>query len=88
MSLAGSRLACSFFSLCVCSHIVDDVPECDVVVFFRGQAMTLRRRNYDQAVEWARIECKTYKVADGFTVEDHPGKRGPSVPPALFFEWT
>jgi hypothetical protein len=54
----------------------DGVPECDVVVFFRGQAMTLRCRSYDQAVEWARIECKTYKVADGFTVEDHPGKRG------------
>ena len=84
MSLAGSRLACSLFFPPRLLHIVDDVPECDVVVFFRGQAMTLRCRNYDQAVEWARIECKTYKVADGFTVEDHPGKRGPSVPPALF----
>jgi hypothetical protein len=32
--------------------------------------MTLRCRDYDQAVEWARIECsKVYKVADGFTVE-------------------
>jgi hypothetical protein len=47
----------------------DGVPECDVVVFFRGQAMTLRCRDYDQAVEWARIECKAYKVAEGFTVE-------------------
>ena len=47
----------------------DGVPECDVVVFFRGQAMTLRYRDYDQAVKWARIECKAYKVADGFTVE-------------------
>jgi hypothetical protein len=49
----------------------DGVRECDVVVSFRGHAMTLRCRDYDQAVEWARIECKTYKVADGFTVEDH-----------------
>ena len=50
----------------------DGVPECDVVVFFRGQAMTLRCRDYDQAVEWARIECKAYKVAEGFTVERRP----------------
>ena len=49
----------------------DGVPECDVVVFFRGRAMMLRCRDYDQAVEWARIECKAYKVADGFTVERH-----------------
>jgi hypothetical protein len=47
----------------------DGVRECDVVVFFRGQEMTLRCRDYDQAVKWARIECKSYKVADGFTVE-------------------
>jgi hypothetical protein len=69
----------------------DGVRECDVVVCFRGLAMTLRCRNYDQAVEWARIECKAYKVADGFTVERHQptrplgsnpsrGKRGASVP--------
>jgi hypothetical protein len=31
--------------------------------------MTIRCRDYDQAVKWARIECKSYKVADGFTVE-------------------
>jgi len=49
----------------------DGVPECDVVVFFRGHSMTLRCRDYDQAVEWARIECKAYKVADGFSVERH-----------------
>jgi hypothetical protein len=43
--------------------------ECDVVVFFRDQEMTIRCRDYEQAVKWARIECKSYKVADGFTVE-------------------
>jgi hypothetical protein len=47
----------------------DGVPECDVVVFFRDQEMTIRCRDYEQAVKWARIECKSYKVADGFTVE-------------------
>jgi hypothetical protein len=49
----------------------DGVVECDVVVSFRGHAMTLRCRDYDQAVEWARIECKAYKVADGYSVELH-----------------
>jgi hypothetical protein len=52
----------------------DGARECEVVVFFRGRAMTLRCRDYDQAVEWARIECKVYKVADGFTVERQPSQ--------------
>jgi hypothetical protein len=46
-----------------------DIPECDVVVAFRGQEISIRCRDYDQAVKWARIECKTYKIAGGFTVE-------------------
>jgi hypothetical protein len=45
------------------------VPECDVIVVFRGREISLRCRNYKQAVEWARIECKSYKIAGGFTVE-------------------
>lgn len=47
----------------------NDAPECDVIVVFRGQELSLRCRDYDQAVKWARIECKTYKVSKGFTVE-------------------
>ena len=35
----------------------DGAPECDVIVIFRGQEMSLRCRDYDQAVKWARIEC-------------------------------
>jgi hypothetical protein len=46
-----------------------DVPECDVVVAVRGQEISLRCRDYNQAVKWARIECKSYKIAGGFTVE-------------------
>jgi hypothetical protein len=46
-----------------------DNPECDVVVAFRGQEISIRCRDYSQAVKWARIECKTYKIAGGFTVE-------------------
>ena len=47
-----------------------DVPECDVVVTFRGKEMSLRCRDCNQAVKWARIECKAYKLADGFTAQE------------------
>jgi hypothetical protein len=46
-----------------------DIPECDVVVAVRGQEISIRCRDYNQAVQWARIECKSYKIAGGFTVE-------------------
>jgi hypothetical protein len=45
------------------------LPECDVIVAVRGREMSLKCRDYKEAVEWARIECKTYNVAGGFTVE-------------------
>jgi hypothetical protein len=45
------------------------VPECDVIVAIRGQQMSLRCRDYSEAVKWARIECKSYKIEGGFTVE-------------------
>ena len=46
-----------------------DVAECDVVVAVRGLEMSLRCRDYNQAVKWARVECKSYNIAGGFTVE-------------------
>jgi hypothetical protein len=46
-----------------------DIPECDVVITVRGKEMSLRCRDYNQAVKWARIECKAYRIAGGFTVE-------------------
>ena len=45
------------------------VPDCDVIVAIGGQEMSLRFRDYNEAVKWARIECKYYKVDGGFTVE-------------------
>ena len=45
------------------------VPECDVVVAVRGKEMSLRCRDYNEAAKWARIECKSYKVDGGYTVE-------------------
>ena len=53
----------------ICVRRYNDAPECDVIVVFRGRELSLRCRDYDQAVKWARIECKSYKVAKGFTVE-------------------
>ena len=46
-----------------------DLAECDVVVALRGQEISIRCRDYDQAVKWARIECRSYKIDGGFTVE-------------------
>jgi hypothetical protein len=46
-----------------------DDPECHVIVAFRGKEMSLRCRDYSQAVKWARIECKAYKIEADFTVE-------------------
>jgi hypothetical protein len=46
-----------------------DVPECDVVVAVRGLEMSVRCRDYNQAVKWARVECKSYNIEGGFTVE-------------------
>jgi len=53
----------------ICIRRYNGAAECDVIVVFRGRELSLRCRDYDQAVRWARIECKSYKVAKGFTVE-------------------
>jgi hypothetical protein len=37
---------------------------CDVVVFVRGQEMVVRCPNYSQALKWARLECKSYKIPE------------------------
>ncbi len=35
---------------------------CDVVVSVRGQEMVLRCPSYSQALKWARLECRSYKI--------------------------
>jgi hypothetical protein len=35
---------------------------CDVVVSVRGQEMVLHCPDYSQALKWARLECKSYKI--------------------------
>jgi hypothetical protein len=44
-------------------------PECDVIVAYRGREMSLRCRDYDQAIKWTRIECKVYKLAEAIVDE-------------------
>jgi hypothetical protein len=41
-----------------------DSSICDVVVVVRGTEMVLRCRDYRQAMRWARIERKTYKIPE------------------------
>jgi hypothetical protein len=40
---------------------------CDVVVVIRGQEMVVRCPTYFQAVKWARLECKSYKIPEANT---------------------
>ena len=40
---------------------------CDVVVVARGQELVLRCPSYSQAVKWARLECKSYKILEPAT---------------------
>ena len=37
---------------------------CDVVVSVRGQEIILRCPNHSQALKWARLECKSYKISE------------------------
>jgi hypothetical protein len=39
-------------------------PICDVVVLVRDQEMVLRCPSYSQALKWARLECKSYKIPE------------------------
>jgi hypothetical protein len=47
---------------------------CDVVVVVRGQEMVIRCPTYFQAVKWARLECKSYKIPEpsNFLDDDEP----------------
>jgi hypothetical protein len=51
---------------------------CDVVVSVRGQEMILRCPNYSQALKWARLECKSYKISEP---EIEPHIREPEIEP-------
>ena len=46
-----------------------DRGQCDVIVVAHGKEMILKCPDFAQAVKWARLECKTYHVESGFSVE-------------------
>jgi hypothetical protein len=37
---------------------------CDVAVLVRGQEIVHRFPDYSQALKWARLECKSYKISE------------------------
>src|SRR3981189_2930614 len=41
-----------------------DSPICDVVVVVHGTEMVLRCHDYSQAMRWARLERKSYKIPE------------------------
>jgi hypothetical protein len=49
-----------------------DGSECDVIVSIRGHEMVVQLPNYSQAVKWAQMESKSYKLPATFS-EEHPG---------------
>ena len=51
---------------------------CDVVVVVRGQEMVVRCPTYAQAVKWARVERKSYKILEPET--DLPDEEPDDVP--------
>jgi len=51
---------------------------CDVVVVVRGQEMVVRCPTYAQAVKWARLERKSYKIPE--TETDLPDEEPDDVP--------
>ena len=54
-----------------------DSPICHVVVVVRDQEMVVRCPTYFQAVKWARMECKSYKISE----PDRPDEDETDEPP-------
>ncbi|MBV8574340.1 MAG: hypothetical protein JOZ58_04780 [Acetobacteraceae bacterium] len=52
----------------VCIRCHSDVAAYEVVVALRGKEMSHWCRDYDQAIKWAQVECRSYGIAD-ITVE-------------------
>jgi hypothetical protein len=49
-----------------------DCLECDVIVALRGQEMVVQLPDYGQAVKWAEMEARSYKIAVRVS-EERPG---------------
>ena len=42
------------------------VLECDVVLVARGRELVVTCPDYDRALRWALMECKSYKITPSF----------------------
>jgi hypothetical protein len=49
-----------------------DIPAYEVVVVLRGKEMCHWCRDYDQAVKWAQVECRSYGVASVIVEHVYP----------------
>jgi hypothetical protein len=38
-------------------------PECEVIILRRGPEFRYKCRDYDQAMKWAGVECKSYRTS-------------------------
>ena len=38
-------------------------PECEVIVQRRGAEMRYKCRDYDLAMKWAQVECRSYRTS-------------------------
>jgi hypothetical protein len=61
-------------------HLASQI--CDVVVVVGGQEMVLRCHSYSQAVKWARLERRSYKIPEPDT--DLPDNEEPDDVPPFF----
>jgi hypothetical protein len=38
-------------------------PECEIIVLRRGSKIRYKCRDYDQAMKWAQVECRSYRTS-------------------------
>ena len=51
-------------------HRYNGVPICDVIVKSHHRQISIRCDDYDAALRWAQIECRSYGVIAGVIVEE------------------
>jgi hypothetical protein len=61
------------------------VPTCDVIVSSGDRQISIRCDDYDAAVKWAQVECKSYGIVSVIKVEkevgEYPAGIGINAPP-------
>ena len=76
-------------------HRYSDVPICDVTVISRNRQISIRCDDYDAALRWAQIECRSYGVIAGVIIKEgnykpiaaNPGAALSGPEPEAFAYW-